>query len=693
MTGEGRDLLDRCTFEVRSLDGEGLGTAVLVAADRVLTCAHVVEEMEEVDLAEDASAAPLRRAKVLQRGDPGEADDLALLALAEPFEDRQPMAFAHPRRGMGFGSIGFPRERSQVLGRILGPEPQARGWLRIETDSEEAIEKGFSGSAVWALDARVAVGLITHLGEARVAYAIPTEVLQAFFPELSVRELGGEEQARARSRQARITGLYGVPDTRSVRFVGRGAAMARLRGLLEGGEGVAVSASIEGLAGIGKTELALQLVHELGEEGAFPGGIFWFDAEARDLTPAWGTTIADALGLAEGPPAERGKLALNTVSGAQAPVLLVLDNVERWTASEHPGPLPSGAHVRYLLTSRQRSLGGGRFAHLDLGILNPPFDRQLLERVAGRDLSGAPGYEDLLRHLGGHALALELAGAFLSEFPEESPASYLEALTHGEDPATEVSDLVRYERTVHQTFAALWDRLPEETRAAWQLAACFEPEPATPALADACGLDASARRALRRLHLLDAGEDGKWRLHRLTREFGRGAGTEEERERARRGFVEGCVEFAQPFDWVTGAMAYLPDKPHLDSAVALAPEVLVGDEHRFEDFLNSVGLARKSAADYSGAELLYRLALASRQARLGGDHADVAALLNNLAQLLQATNRLEEAEPLMRRALSIDEASYGEEHPNVARELNNLAQLRQAANRLEEAEPLMRRAL
>ena len=67
--------------------------------------------------------------------------------------------------------------------------------------------------------------------------------------------------------------------------------------------------------------------------------------------------------------------------------------------------------------------------------------------------------------------------------------------------------------------------------------------------------------------------------------------------------------------------------------------------------------------------------------------------LNNLAQLLQDTNRLEEAEPLMRRALAIDEKSYGPEHPNVAIRLNNLAQLLQATNRLEEAEPLMRRAL
>jgi replication-associated recombination protein RarA len=47
----------------------------------------------------------------------------------------------------------------------------------------------------------------------------------------------------------------------------------------------------------------------------------------------------------------------------------------------------------------------------------------------------------------------------------------------------------------------------------------------------------------------------------------------------------------------------------------------------------------------------------------------------------------------MRRALAIDEASYGNDHPNVARDLNNLAQLLQATNRLAEAEPLMRRAL
>ncbi len=88
-----------------------------------------------------------------------------------------------------------------------------------------------------------------------------------------------------------------------------------------------------------------------------------------------------------------------------------------------------------------------------------------------------------------------------------------------------------------------------------------------------------------------------------------------------------------------------------------------------------------------------RRALAIDEARFGKDHPTVAIDLSNLAQLLQATNRLGEAEPLMRRALAITEASFGKDHPAVAISLNNLALLLRATNRLVEAEPLMRRAL
>ena len=88
-----------------------------------------------------------------------------------------------------------------------------------------------------------------------------------------------------------------------------------------------------------------------------------------------------------------------------------------------------------------------------------------------------------------------------------------------------------------------------------------------------------------------------------------------------------------------------------------------------------------------------RRALAVDEASYGLNHPRVATDLNNLAKLLQTTDRLAEADPLMRRALKIDEASYGKDHPDVARNLNNLAGLLRVTNRLAEADPLMRRSL
>jgi tetratricopeptide (TPR) repeat protein len=88
-----------------------------------------------------------------------------------------------------------------------------------------------------------------------------------------------------------------------------------------------------------------------------------------------------------------------------------------------------------------------------------------------------------------------------------------------------------------------------------------------------------------------------------------------------------------------------------------------------------------------------RRALAIYEKSYGPEHTEVATALDNLAMLLQATNRFAEAEPLTRRALAIYEKSYGLGHPEVATSLNNLALLLLATNRLAEAEPLMRRAL
>ncbi|MDQ0290529.1 tetratricopeptide repeat-containing protein [Oligosphaera ethanolica] len=109
--------------------------------------------------------------------------------------------------------------------------------------------------------------------------------------------------------------------------------------------------------------------------------------------------------------------------------------------------------------------------------------------------------------------------------------------------------------------------------------------------------------------------------------------------------------------------------------------------------MNNLATVLQATNRIAEAEPLMRRALKIAEQSYGENHPDVAACLNNLALLLQAINRFAEAEPLMRRALKIAEQSYGENHPSVATGLNNLAQLLKATNRFTEAEPLMRRAL
>jgi len=123
-------------------------------------------------------------------------------------------------------------------------------------------------------------------------------------------------------------------------------------------------------------------------------------------------------------------------------------------------------------------------------------------------------------------------------------------------------------------------------------------------------------------------------------------------------------------------------------------EKSLGEDHpNVATALNNLAQLYQATNRLEEAEPLMKRVVDIFEKSLGEDHPNVATALNNLAQLYQATNRLEDVEPLMKRALEIDEAAFGKDHPNVATDLNNLARLYQAANRLEEAGPLMERML
>ena len=93
------------------------------------------------------------------------------------------------------------------------------------------------------------------------------------------------------------------------------------------------------------------------------------------------------------------------------------------------------------------------------------------------------------------------------------------------------------------------------------------------------------------------------------------------------------------------------------------------------------------------AEPIYKRAIALMERGTGLDSVEIAPLLNNLAALDQRQSRFGEAEPLFKRALAIREKVLSREHPDVGQSLNNLATLYVKQEHFADAEPLFQRAL
>ncbi|MBP8811011.1 MAG: tetratricopeptide repeat protein [Kofleriaceae bacterium] len=485
--------------------------------------------------------------------------------------------------------------------------------------------------------------------------------------------------------------LYNVPGRRAQVFVGRAADVEKLETGLAKRGAVAVSTSIEGLAGVGKTELALQLIDRLSRTDRFPGGIVWFDAEERDLTPQWGGAIATALAVGEGPVLERAHSAMRIIASG-GPALLVLDNVASWTEAGRPHPLPSGAHLSLAITTRERRLGGQAFTHVELHCLAPGPARELLAEVSQRNLDREPGSDDLLTHLDGHALAIELAGAFLAEVPDVTPAVYLSRLRAGEPVQDEVRAQVLHERTVSQALDATWERLDEPARQAWQTVSEFADADATLELLTACAIDESARRALLRFHLL-AHADGRWTMHRLVRDYGRRAGSSDEHRAATQRFVDGCIDLAHGIELDTGYRGYRTYRPHFDHVLDLAGTTLAMAPDVHSWLLDRVGTGAQSAGDLPRAKELLERALASDLQNLGEDHPSVATSRSNLATVHRALGDLPRAKELHERALASALQNLGEDHPSVATSRSNLALVLRDLGDLSRAKELLERAL
>jgi HEAT repeat protein len=260
-----------------------------------------------------------------------------------------------------------------------------------------------------------------------------------------------------------------LPFKPSTTFVGRSAELEYLKALLlDGSRPIAVSATIEGLGGIGKTELVLQLLFDPEISRSF-ASIVWLDA-AGPLAPQWADT-AKRLGCKKVPREAADILSLVSEKlNARGRSLIVLDNATDWK-SVH-SYIPEGMPL--LVTTRASDFGGTDFLHRELGTLSDEAARGLLTKLVPT-LVTDPALPHLIEALGGHALAIELAGYHIKDLC--SATEYLERLRRNQaDFSSDVVGKTHYQATVDACLEITWDGLTRDAaRLLWKKASLFAP--------------------------------------------------------------------------------------------------------------------------------------------------------------------------------------------------------------------------
>jgi tetratricopeptide (TPR) repeat protein len=489
-------------------------------------------------------------------------------------------------------------------------------------------------------------------------------------------------------------------------FKGREAFLRLLRQSLtraDRGTTAIVSKALHGLGGIGKTRAAVEYAWAYREDYT---ALLFAQADSPEELRRNLASLAGPLLLAEREAAEE-EVRLNAVLawlGANPGWLLIFDNIDTPTAmaevDRQMGRL-AGGHV--LLTSRLDSFPR-QVEPLELDVVSPDAAAAFLleatdarRRKATDDDAGA---RDIAEELGRLALALEQAAATIDKL-RCGFRHYLQIWQSNRD---RVVGWVRPEITgYHHAVAVTWqtsvDQLTEAGRRFLERLAFLAPDPVPMSLLDVAVPDAEANDLYGGLTDLAAvslvmreTELDQFSVHRLVQDVTRRS---LDPAAARR-------RMAEALRWVHAAFVADPQDvrrwplleplvPHARSLAQSADAAGVAEPTAW--LMNQLGVLFNTKSLHAQAEPLFRRALAINEARFGPAHPHGAAYLNNLAELLLATNRLAEAEPLNRRALAIFETSFGPAHPYVARGLSNLAQLLKDINRMAEAEPLYRRAL
>jgi DNA-binding SARP family transcriptional activator len=288
-------------------------------------------------------------------------------------------------------------------------------------------------------------------------------------PTLDVQPVGGPVPADRPPLDTQRAPL--PPDIAN--FTGRDKQVAEIvtsvRSSTTVSHGRRVAHLITGMAGVGKTALAVHAAHRLA--GDFPDGQIYVDLDAAGPTPADALTLLlPALGVAGSamPSSVDHRTELYNSRLARRSVLVVLDNVKR---AEQVRPLlPADPHCAALLVGRTRltALEGVRMT--DVGVLTHSRSLELLAKVVdrGRVAAEPEAAARIVRQCGYLPLALRIAGARLAAKPHWQLSRMAALLSNGRQL---LDELCHADLEVRASVAGSLTDLAEPARRALRLLA------------------------------------------------------------------------------------------------------------------------------------------------------------------------------------------------------------------------------
>ncbi|MBB5955581.1 tetratricopeptide (TPR) repeat protein [Saccharothrix tamanrassetensis] len=490
-------------------------------------------------------------------------------------------------------------------------------------------------------------------------------------------------------------------------FTGRAEALASLAEALRPADDTApvVLSAVAGLAGVGKTTLAVRAAHDAVAAGWFPGGALFIDLRGYDpnhrVTPDGAlSTFLRALGVpAEHLSADRaGREALyrSMLAGRDA-VLVVLDNAS--SADQVRPLLPNAPAHRVLVTSRHTlaDLTGARL--LDLNVLTDTEAVALVDaavRAAGPDDDRVTPETaaELVRLCGRLPLALGIVAAILAGDPELPVGELVDALGNA---STRLGELAYGDSAgVRAAFDLSYHRLsPAEARLFRLLS--LDPGrqigvPAAAALADLPERDTAKLLAnLRRAHMVEPGEPRGWfRYHDLLRLYAEErARDESERDAALERLFDYYVAATEeadaqraPTQFISrDAVAWLDTEgPTLVENAVRAAET--GHHRHALRLVLAMSRYLFYRRHWDDCEVLFPLAL--EMARRIGDRTDEVRALRRLGKLAREQRRHDDAREHYTAYLAISREL--DDQARVAQALHNLGSIARRVRDLDVAQ-------